>query len=437
MAKKRTNNGHDSPLRLEWRSPAELAENPRNWRRHPPAQVSALSDAIGEVGWAGACLYNERTGRLIDGHARRKVALEQGCERVPVLVGSWDEAQEAKILATLDPLSAMAEADAQALEALLAGVQTGSAPLLAMLADLAAGAGLEAPAQPGGGGDDFDATPAEQGPTRTSVGELWAVGGVHRLLVGDCTVREHVERLMGGERAGLCFTSPPYAEQREYGGNLPPWDVLMRGAFEHLPLAGDGQVLVNLGLVHREGEWLPYWDGWVGWMREQGWRRFGWYVWDQGAGLPGDWAGRLAPAFEFLFHFNRKAVKPEKWVTCKDAGVVKPNRTFRNSDGSLDGFTHNGAAIQDTKIPDAVVRIMRHKARDVVGHPAMFPVDLPAFAMKTWPADVYDPFLGSGTTLIAAHRLGRRCFGCEVEPRYADVVLRRAEAEGLACEKAS
>jgi adenine-specific DNA methylase len=50
---------------------------------------------------------------------------------------------------------------------------------------------------------------------------------------------------------------------------------------------------------------------------------------------------------------------------------------------------------------------------------------------------ILDPFLGSGTTLIAAHRLGRRCFGCEIEPRYADVILRRAEAEGLECRKES
>ena len=41
-------------------------------------------------------------------------------------------------------------------------------------------------------------------------------------------------------------------------------------------------------------------------MRTQGWRRFAWYVWDQGPGLPGDWNGRLAPAFEFVFHFNRQ-----------------------------------------------------------------------------------------------------------------------------------
>ncbi len=125
------------PLRLEWRSPAELTENPANWRRHPESQLSALSDAIGEVGWAGACLFNERTGRLIDGHARKKVAHDRGDELIPVLVGSWDEATEKKILATLDPLAAMAEADAPALDALLREVNTGSQAVALMLGELA------------------------------------------------------------------------------------------------------------------------------------------------------------------------------------------------------------------------------------------------------------------------------------------------------------
>ena len=125
------------PLRLEWRSPAELAENPSNWRRHPESQISALTDAIAEVGWAGACLYNERTRRLIDGHARKKVALDQGAPLIPVLIGDWDEATEKKILATLDPLSAMALADKDRLDALLREVSTGSEALRDMLAGLA------------------------------------------------------------------------------------------------------------------------------------------------------------------------------------------------------------------------------------------------------------------------------------------------------------
>jgi hypothetical protein len=103
------------PLRLEWRTPAELAENPRNWRSHPAGQVAALDGLLDDVGWAGALLYNERTGRLIDGHLRRERALARGDGKVPVLVGSWDEEQEKKILATLDPIGSMASADADAL----------------------------------------------------------------------------------------------------------------------------------------------------------------------------------------------------------------------------------------------------------------------------------------------------------------------------------
>jgi hypothetical protein len=119
------------PLRLEWRDPDDLAENPRNWRRHPQAQTAALKDVIAEVGWAGALLYNERTGRLIDGHARKKVVAKG--EMVPVLIGDWSDADEAKILATLDPLAAMAERDEAALAALVASVETDSEALAEML----------------------------------------------------------------------------------------------------------------------------------------------------------------------------------------------------------------------------------------------------------------------------------------------------------------
>jgi hypothetical protein len=83
-------------LRLEWRDPEVLEDNPKNWRRHPRAQATALQGVMTEVGWAGAALYNERTGRLIDGHLRKKIA-KKG-EKIPVLIGSWNEEQEAKIL---------------------------------------------------------------------------------------------------------------------------------------------------------------------------------------------------------------------------------------------------------------------------------------------------------------------------------------------------
>src|SRR5262245_54175158 len=90
------------PLRLEWLDPVDLADNPANWRRHPQAQLSALTDVLAEVGWAGALLYNEATGRLIDGHARKTVSPGG---KVPVLIGPWTLEQAKKILATLDPLA--------------------------------------------------------------------------------------------------------------------------------------------------------------------------------------------------------------------------------------------------------------------------------------------------------------------------------------------
>jgi hypothetical protein len=140
MAKKRKDPEPLPPLRLEYVEAQSLQDNPSNWRTHPAAQLDALKDVLQEVGWAGALLYNERTGRLIDGHARKKIS--QGKEKVPVLVGNWTEEQEKKILATLDPIASMAEADTAKLDALLREIQTDSQPIQEMLATLAADSGI-------------------------------------------------------------------------------------------------------------------------------------------------------------------------------------------------------------------------------------------------------------------------------------------------------
>ncbi len=104
------------------------------------SQLAAIRDVVAEVGWAGALLFNSRTNRLIDGHARKE--LFEGKGPVPVLVGDWDEAAEAKILATLDPIGALAMADAAKLGDLLRDVGTGSEALQMMLSGLAEKAGV-------------------------------------------------------------------------------------------------------------------------------------------------------------------------------------------------------------------------------------------------------------------------------------------------------
>ena len=127
------------PLRLIYADPATLDGNPANWRIHSPEQGEAVRAAIAECGWARPLLYNEQTARFVDGHLRR--SLYRG-EIVPILIGSWDEAKEAKLLATLDTTGMLAETDAAAFDQLLRQVETSSTELQELLAAVADSAGL-------------------------------------------------------------------------------------------------------------------------------------------------------------------------------------------------------------------------------------------------------------------------------------------------------
>jgi HPt (histidine-containing phosphotransfer) domain-containing protein len=103
---------------LVWMDPRETDPNPLNWKKHPHRQRQALNASLDRSKWAGAALYNLNTKRLIDGHMRRDEAIKRGEPVYPVLVGWWSEEQERHLLATLDPLGAMAETQAEALRSL-------------------------------------------------------------------------------------------------------------------------------------------------------------------------------------------------------------------------------------------------------------------------------------------------------------------------------
>lgn len=124
----------EEPLKLLWITPEQLDDNPANWRLHPDAQMASLAEVLGDVGWAGAALYNLDTKRLVDGHARKKSATPG--VPMPVLVGRWTERQERKILATLDPIASMAKADEAKLKALLADTAITNVDLSKMLTEL-------------------------------------------------------------------------------------------------------------------------------------------------------------------------------------------------------------------------------------------------------------------------------------------------------------
>jgi hypothetical protein len=116
---------------------SELLPDPRNWRKHPPRQREALRGILAEIGFADALLARELAGgrlQLIDGHLRAETAPEQ---LLPVLVLDVNEAEAAKLLLSLDPLAALAEADGEKLNELLDQFQTENAALAAMLDELA------------------------------------------------------------------------------------------------------------------------------------------------------------------------------------------------------------------------------------------------------------------------------------------------------------
>ncbi|WP_245584088.1 site-specific DNA-methyltransferase [Rubritepida flocculans] len=441
---------------------AELRAHPGNARVHGAVQIDQIKASMLAFGFTNPLLVDE-AGVLIAGHGRLEAAVALGIEKVPTIVLRHLSAAQKEALRLADNrIAENATWDQALLRNALAAAQ--AAPDLdlsalgfsaAELDDILAAAGdavsdgdareaLSTPAVQGGGDGAAvteealaadDPADAEPDPPRRAVtrpGDLWLLGE-HRLLCGDSTDAASVGRVMGADRAAQLFTSPPYGNQRDYTtGGVSDWDALMQGVFQHLDAAmrPDGQVLVNLGLIHRDNEWQPYWSGWLDWMRARGWRRFGLYTWDQGPGLPGDWNGRLSPAFELLFHFNREARRPNKIIPCRWAGHVNSEKGgLRAKDGTVGEWQHAGQGVQETRIPDSVLRITRHKARGIeTEHPAVFPVALPDFLMRAYADEgdvVFEPFAGAGTTIIAGQRTGRRVRAIELAPAYVDLAVAR------------
>lgn len=125
---------------------SQFTPNPLNWRVHPVVQREALRGLLGEVGWVGAVLENKQTGNLIDGHARIEEALSKDKdEPIPYLLVDLTPEEEKLVLASFDPVAALAVADTSQLETLLAEVSAGSDAVDKMLADLAVKEGINPP----------------------------------------------------------------------------------------------------------------------------------------------------------------------------------------------------------------------------------------------------------------------------------------------------
>lgn len=249
-----------------------------------------------------------------------------------------------------------------------------------------------------------------------------------QIFHGDCR-----EILPGLEAVDLVVTSPPYWDLRVYNGRSVQWEDVPE-ALAHVQLEANGQMLVNLGLVCRDGVVVEYWRLLRDRLEVEELKLTGWYVWDKTYGAPGDWDGHLAPAHEWVFHFRRASRPVNKIERCSYAGLIK-TRTQRNQDGSFKAFTGTGP-VQDFKVPDSVLRIVPQCDRNApeTKHPAIFPPALPTKLISAFSdagQKVLDPYMGSGTTLFAAKKHNRRAIGIEIEEKYCEIAAKRLSQEVL------
>lgn len=398
-------------------APDQLLANPGNWRVHPKAQQDALAGALDAVGWVGQILINRRSGCVVDGHARVALALRRGEPTVPVLYVDLAPDEEALVLATLDPIGAMAERDDEKLHALLADVHVDDEGLLALLGDLA---GREAKA----GLIDPDEVPVAPDEPWVKTGELYALGD-HRLLCGDATSPGDVARLLGGAAPRLLVTDPPYGVElhMEWRDDLmaakaPAEASYMRSAYDK----SRGKGRANAGNAHSQtsisGDTRADWSEVFALVPSLEVA----YVW---------YADRhvlaVAAGMERIGFVQRQTIV---WV--KPYGVI--SRTHYNYQhepcwyGVKAGATASwqGDTRQTTVWEAASPKMMMAGGgEEKFNHPTQKPAECMARPIRNHAGDVYDPFGGSGTTIVAAEQLGRRSYSMEIEPRYVQVAIER------------
>jgi DNA modification methylase len=180
-------------------SPEQLLANPFNFRVHTALQEKALGGVLREVGIVQNVLVNRTTGHMMDGHLRTSMAISDGQAKVPITYVELTENEEKLVLATFDPISAMAGMDEEIFKSLIDGMDEAFKALVAATGEQLLKVGNT---------EDDVALPLPEYPTSRS-SDLWRLGE-HRLLSGDATKPEDVARLMDINKADLVFTDPPY-----------------------------------------------------------------------------------------------------------------------------------------------------------------------------------------------------------------------------------
>ncbi len=255
------------------------------------------------------------------------------------------------------------------------------------------------------------------------------------IFLGDC---EEVLKEIPDECVDLIFTSPPYADQRRktYGGVHPDqyveWFMPKADQFFRV-LKPSGTFILNIKERAVKGERHTYVIELIIEMRRRGWLWTEEFMWHKKNSYPGKWPNRFRDNWERLIQFNKQRnfqmhqdavmVPVGDWAKRRLANLSETDR-IRDESRVGSGFGKNISNWVDRKMvyPNNVIHMATESSNR--NHSAVFPLGLPAWFIKlfTMPGDiVLDPFIGSGSTAVAALQLGRHYIGIDISDEYIEL----------------
>jgi len=376
-----------------------LKHHPRNANN---GDVEAIKKSLAVNGWYGSVVVNTGTKHILAGNHRVMAAKALGWETVPVQWVDVTPEEELRILVVDNRTTRIGQDDTTKITDILAelantpigldGTGYGAADLDALIDELA---GMTEPAELL---TDPDEVP-EDVETRCKLGDLWILGR-HRLLCGDSTKADDVARLMDGDTPFLMVTDPPYGVEYD-----PNW----RNEMDRQNGKPYGERAVGLVTNDDKADWTETWKLFPGDVA---------YVWHADSKSPTVAANLQAAGFEL-----RNLI-----VWAKSNFSISRGHYHHKHEPCWYVFRTGKTSKFIGDRSQTTLWQIDKPMKSETGHSTQKPLECMAIPQRNHGSEsVYDPFLGSGTTLIAAEQLGRKCYGMEISPKYCDVIIQRWE----------
>jgi DNA modification methylase len=402
----------------EIRHLADLKPDSGNARKHTPRNVGTIVDALHEVGAARSIVIDEH-GTILAGNATAEAAAEAGIERVQVVDADGSTLvavrrtgltpQQKRRLALFDNRAAeLAEWDAERLAAFLAEDAAALEGLFhreevdALLATLRPPAGADP-------GPQIDRAEELRAKWATAPGQLWAIGP-HRLLCGDATSAADVARLLDGAAPRLLVTDPPYGVDYDPRWRDAAQAIRLGRGRAPIPSGDDAPhdwtAALAVACVEVAYCWAP--PGAQQYLTQRMLEGAGYEVRQQIV-----WVKPMAPLSRSAYHWRHEPC----WYAVRA--------------GKQAGWIGDRAQTTVWEMPSPT-HLMSGSDEEATPHATQKPVECYATPLRNHAGDLYDPFVGSGTAVVAAEQAGRRCYALEIDPAYVAVALERLAGMGLA-----